>query len=122
MSQPTPFKGIKKTPLSEAIERELGLTGKIISGSKSGYRLDHPNSLVYFNACIYDEYLTQVWFGDIDLTLDNEKLKKIASVVEQPFYVTPQNYRADFTKMNYADLEKTGKIIKFNHIKRVKKQ
>ena len=115
MSQPTFNKGVKRTQLTEIIEKQLGTTGRMIAMSKSRYKEAHPKSIVYFNACIFDELLTEVWWGDVDLIEDKDKLEKIAEVAEQTFYLTTENpYRADFHKVTYEDLEKDEHVIKFN--------
>lgn len=118
--QPTIFNGVRKTELSEIIEKNLGPAGRMISWSKSTYKHANPDNLVYFNACIFDELLVQVWYGDIDLTKDKQTLEKIAEVAEQPIYVTPEHYRADFEKISRRDLEMDDRIVKFNEMKRKK--
>jgi hypothetical protein len=80
--------------ISEQLEAELGWTGKMLSASKSDYRRRYPDHEVFFNACIFTEDGTQVWFGDLDLTLDNAKLQAAATAIGQELYVTPeQPYR-----------------------------
>lgn len=119
--EPTVFKGVKKTQLTEIIEKYLGPAGRMIAWSKTAYRDEYPKNKVYFNACIFDELLAQVWWGDIDLTQENHKLEKIAEVSEQPFYVTLGYYRADFEKITQKQLDDDDRIIKFNEMKRRKK-
>lgn len=126
MSQPTFDKGVKKTQLTEIIEKHLGYSGRMIGMSKHRYRENTPEGRPYFNACIFDELLIQVWYGDIDLVLDKEKLDKIAEVSEQPFYVTPEHpYRQDFPDLHPVTREKLDKdeyVIKFNTILKKKKK
>jgi hypothetical protein len=118
LSQPTSDKGVKKTQLTDIIENNLGYSGRMISGSKTMYQMNNPASVVYFNACIFDELLTQVWYGDIDLTLDKKKIDKIAEVSEQPFYITKEHYRSDFNRLTKEEIDQDEDIIKFNVIKR----
>ena len=103
-------------PLIYAIMKYLGPAGRMIGGSKSGYRTEHPNNRVFFNACIYDKTPSQVWWGDIDITLDEFKLNQIAEYHTQRFYVTPEfGYRSDFNhKIKKRDLEKDKNVLVFN--------
>jgi hypothetical protein len=63
-----------------AINATLGPAGRMISASKSAYRDEHPDHLVVFNAnlCLAG---AKVWFGDVDLTLDEPDLLKLAAQV-----------------------------------------
>lgn len=71
---------------------------RMISGSKSGYANQFPDHKVVFNARVYDletyekekknkikDFFAgqelELWYGDLDLTLDNEKLKEIANKI-----------------------------------------
>ena len=74
--------------LEELITTNLGSQGRLIGLSKSRYRDAHPNNIVYFNACIFDKKLKQIWWGDIDITADKKKLKKIAKLVH-PWTIGP---------------------------------
>lgn len=67
------------------VER-LGTPGRMISGSKSGYRERHPDNLAIFNANICVEK-SKIWFGDIDLTLSADDLKSIAAETGETLYV-----------------------------------
>lgn len=59
----------------------LGMEGKMISGSKSGYYTRHPNNLALFNAnlIVMESIPTKIWYGDLDLTLSIDQLKELAS-------------------------------------------
>ena len=61
--------------------------GRMISGSKSGYVRNHPNSRPVFNAriCILGEGI--VWWGDLDIARDRDELEKIAISIEKNLYV-----------------------------------
>ena len=58
--------------------------GRMISGSKSGYVRNHPNSRPVFNAriCILGEGI--VWWGDLDIARDRKEISKrrIANIIE----------------------------------------
>lgn len=62
----------------QAILSTLGPPVRMISASKTGYRDRHPDHLPVFNAnvCLG---AAKIWFGDIDLTLDEPKLLDLAS-------------------------------------------
>lgn len=53
--------------------------GRIISYSKSSYREKFPENEVYFNANIFVLGEGKIWYGDLDLTRDREKLERIAT-------------------------------------------
>ena len=59
------------------LTEKLGISGRMISGSKSGYRERFPDNLAIFNANICVEG-KKIWFGDIDVTQSAEDLKEIA--------------------------------------------
>lgn len=60
---------------------------RMISGSKSFYRSKLPKNEVYFNANIFVEGMGKVWYGDLDITLDSEKLQEVANLIKKPFFV-----------------------------------
>jgi len=63
------------------------IMGRMISGSKSGYRQRFPNNKAVFNANIVTESRGKIWFGDLDLTLDTDQLMKIAEELGESIYV-----------------------------------
>ena len=70
----------------EVISQTLGFPGRMISGSKSGYRDRYPNNLVIFNANVCTAQ-NKIWYGDLDLALDKEKLSLLAVALGQDLYV-----------------------------------
>lgn len=68
----------------------LGHTGKMISGSKSGYAKLHKKNAAVFNSNIFSydgkEY-NRVWFGDIDLTLELDNVKKYSNQLGLPLFI-----------------------------------
>lgn len=64
----------------------LGAIGKLISGSKSRYRENHPDNIAIFNAnvCTKDE---KVWWGDLDVTLSKDNLSSLAIALNTDIYV-----------------------------------
>ena len=63
------------------------IMGRMISGSKSGYMERYPKHEVIFNANIVIGSRGKVWYGDLDLTLDTEKLQEIACALKETLYV-----------------------------------
>lgn len=57
----------------------LGASGRMLSGSKSAYRDQYPDHIVVFNANIVIKLesggFDKVWYGDIDITIDENALK-----------------------------------------------
>ena len=52
---------------------------RIICGSKSLYRIKNPHGRPIFNANLISKKLNcKFWHGDIDLSLDSAKLRKLA--------------------------------------------
>ena len=69
--------------------------GRMISGSKSYYYKEHPDNLIVFNANIVIESRGKIWHGDLDVTVDEENLKKVAEALEEDLYVL-REYDARF--------------------------
>jgi hypothetical protein len=68
----------------------LGFEGKMISWSKSGYRNENPENLAIFNANIIqktEKGYEKIWFGDLDITLDYEKLIRISECLDTEIFV-----------------------------------
>jgi len=63
------------------------IVGRMISGSKSGYKEQYPDNLVIFNANIITKSRSKVWFGDIDVTFDFDNLKTVADKLGEDLYI-----------------------------------
>jgi hypothetical protein len=76
---------------AEALHEILGYPGRMISYSKSGYHEAHPERAAIFNAsvCVTDGTL---WWGDLDLSLDEAKLAELSKQIDEIVYVL---YEAD---------------------------
>lgn len=86
----------KKSKLEEKkskAEKVLGIPGKLISWSKSGYRNNNPKNLVIFNAVLKDKDNKEIWSGDMDVTLEEEKLMELAKLLGEKIYVYPESSR-----------------------------
>lgn len=82
--------GEMKIKLSSRLEEHLGHSGRLISGSKTSYVRAYPDHDVMFNACLFDEYGVEVWFGDIDLTLEADRVQAAADEAGQRLVLTPE--------------------------------
>jgi len=73
--------------IQKVFEAHGFFNGRMISSSKSGYWKKHPNNLIVFNANIIISNIGKVFYGDIDITLDEKALKKVAKCIDQTLYV-----------------------------------
>ena len=62
-------------------------SGRMLSGSKSGYSIQRPNNLILFNANVLMKDIGKVWHGDLNLTEDYLVLKDIAKSLNTTLYV-----------------------------------
>jgi hypothetical protein len=70
------------------VAQSLGLPScRVIAISKSGYRRAWPQHPVVFNATIADETGVGVWWGDLDLTLDEPLLVQLAQELHRTLHV-----------------------------------
>jgi hypothetical protein len=72
--------------MEHIINEVLGYNGRMISGSKSGYKKLFPVNAAVFNAnlCTTEG---KFWYGDIDLTVDKDKLVILAKEFDKDIYV-----------------------------------
>ena len=85
---PSEWKRPDDEPMILKVMEGRGLyVGRMISGSKSGYTDHHPKNVAIFNANIVTQKGVKVWHGDLDLTVDAEKLKDIAAETDEVLYV-----------------------------------
>ena len=73
--------------MESIFENEKLLSGRMISHSKSSYRDKFPDNEVYFNANIFVLGEGKIWYGDIDVTNDREKLENIARELGKDLYI-----------------------------------
>ena len=67
----------------------LGWQGRMMSGSKSGYCKSWPENIAVFNANVIalDQTVTKIWYGDLDITKDIDKLKDLSREIGIPVLV-----------------------------------
>jgi hypothetical protein len=60
---------------------------RMIGGSKMGYRTEHSDDLIVFNANVLMPGYGKVWYGDLNLTQDYILLKSIAESLDTTLYI-----------------------------------
>jgi len=94
-------------------------------GSKSLYRKNNKWNTVIFNSSIFvkekNDFIN-IWFGDIDISLEGDKLKKISKLISKELYVcyeglSPKNMKEKYTwntskKVPFIDDKKYNKLEK----------
>lgn len=77
--------------MKETIVEILGWEGRMISGSKSGYMRIYPDNMVAFNANLIlmgpGSDNSKIWYGDLDVTRDIDKLKQLAIALGESIIV-----------------------------------
>jgi hypothetical protein len=75
-------------PKVEKVAASVGLSNaRLVSWSKSAYSRAFPNHFTLFNASIMDIDGRMLWWGDIDATIDEEKLAALARRLETRLFV-----------------------------------
>lgn len=72
---------------TQAFQNNGLMSGRMISHSKSGYREKYPENEVYFNCNIFVLGEGKIWYGDLDVTREEETLKAIAWDLGKKLYV-----------------------------------
>jgi len=65
--------------------------GRMLYYSRSEYRANNPNNVVYFNANILTLEDGIIWCGDLDLTKDSDALKRISIELEKTLYTIKES-------------------------------
>lgn len=87
------------------IHSTLGYPGRMLSGSKQAAKTNGKEHFTVFNANLVVEGYGKVWFGDIDITRDEDALKTLARSVDKTVYVL-REHDARFTYENNPQLQK----------------
>lgn len=72
---------------SQLLIETIGWPGRMISGSKSAYSDSHKQNVPIFNANLCTKNRGKIWFEDLDLTLDKDKLAILAIEINEDVYV-----------------------------------
>jgi hypothetical protein len=92
---------------------ELGLpSGRMITESKSGYSRAHPDHLAIFNATVTDEAGTDLWWGDLDLTLDEPKLAALSGALDLTLLIFHEGDVVDRELYGWA-LDPANAVVRF---------
>lgn len=73
--------------IKDLLTEKIGLSGHMISASKSSYRNRFPDHLVVFNSNICTKEDGKVWYGDIDVSLSRDLLGEISISTGKVIYV-----------------------------------
>jgi hypothetical protein len=68
-------------------EQFLGIAGRMIASSKSGYTSEFPDNVPVFNANVCTKDRGKIWFGDLDITFDEPQLVELAAALGEQIYV-----------------------------------
>ena len=79
------------------VQQFLGPSGRLIAGSKSGYRKCFPKNLVVFNARVKLDGVGLVWKGDLDITRDEALLVRLAEVADTELHVRSESWTAVYS-------------------------
>lgn len=95
----------------------IGFPGRIMGGSKSGYQKAFKANVAVFNSNICTKEFGKIWFGDLDLTIDGEKVKALAQNLGVTIYVL-REHDARFENENNPQFDNyvasfTGEAISF---------
>lgn len=75
-------------PISETLAY-----GRMITPSKSGYLLTHPDHIVVFNANIFTRTRGPIWCGDLDINVDGDALRAMAAREGDELYILREDDR-----------------------------
>jgi hypothetical protein len=94
----------EESPLSIALANKKFHMGRMISGSKSGYRKKNPDSQPVFNARIWNNEGGK-WWGDLDLILDSDVIQEVANECKTDLYVLTESsaWDLDTTTLEFAE-------------------
>jgi len=97
--------------LKKIIEKSLGRCGYLISMSKGRYRFNNPYNFVIFNANLYIDS-DCVWYGDIDITLSEKKLIKLAKKLKKEIKILYEKYGRNFGDPDFKpNFQKTAFMV-----------
>jgi hypothetical protein len=80
-------KRLSEARLEEILFEILGPAGRMIAASKADYCDRFPDHAVIFNANVCLSAAGKVWYGDLDLTLDEPLLQSVARQTGATVYV-----------------------------------
>lgn len=95
------------------VEQKLGLSGTLLSSSKTHYRNQYPNHLILFNSnifTIWNGLKTKIWWGDLNVNLSKDILTSLSSYFNLPLYCL---YESDgrWISPSNVDLERAAAVF-----------
>jgi hypothetical protein len=97
---------------SEIFEKHDFWMGRMIGGSKTTYRNSHPKDNIIFNANIITKLSGKVWYGDLNVTLDFDKLRDVADELKEDLFILSEmDARFENENKPITELIKKAKII-----------
>lgn len=99
---------LAKVEVQEALkvaQSKMGYNGRMMSGSKSGYQNAHKANVAVFNGNLCTKEFGKIWYGDLDLTLDLDKIKELSTELKVEIFVL-REMDARFDNENTPDFSK----------------
>lgn len=92
---------------SEKFFRERGLNhGRLIGFSKSSYRENNKGNDVLFNCNIFTSEDGKIWWGDLNITQDANKLQEITNILNKEMVIVPEMMgRFGFEERPFEEIE-----------------
>lgn len=92
---------------SQNIFWERGLNhGRLIGFSKSGYRENNKGDDVLFNCNIFTSEDGKIWWGDLNITQDANKLQEITNLLNKEIVIVPEMMgRFGFEERSFNEIE-----------------
>lgn len=96
------------------VEKTMGWPGQYLAGSKGDYERQFRDHVVVFNANLVavGDSADKIWYGDVDLYIDSDKLQTLANELKKDIYVL-REMDGRFEKEEYPDLGKPVAIFHF---------
>jgi hypothetical protein len=93
----------------DVFEKHGFYLARMISGSKSTYRQKYPKNDVLFNANIFTPTKNKVWYGDLDITLDSDKLQNVCNEIGEEMIIVGEMFgRFGAEERPYTEIEKNA--------------
>lgn len=94
--------------VNKIAEQYLGHKARLLCGSKSRYKEMYPLHLIVFNANVFMGF-QKIWYGDLDLDIDVDKLYALSKVLSAKISVTYE-WEGRFGKENGMTKERLDEI------------
>lgn len=72
--------------MNDLFEKHGLVICRMVGGSKTLYMREHPTHEVVFNSNIFSTS-GKIWWGDLDLTIDSEKLQAVCDELKVSLFV-----------------------------------